>query len=146
MKIIIALIENLSSRLDDALPYLLNLCIQEMLSLKPKVAKNYQSMTLQAVCMCLWYNSALTFNILEQNGWTFPVFHRLLILIPSLTHDFEVRRFIFGLTSVVNTDPQNLPELVRDRLPDMVQWIAKLCGIREEQRVKSLKEKEKENG
>ena len=46
MKIIIALIENLSQRLDDALPYLLNMCIQELLSLKPKVAKNFQSMAL----------------------------------------------------------------------------------------------------
>jgi hypothetical protein len=41
MKITIALIENLSQRLDDALPYLLNMCIQELLSLKPKVAKNF---------------------------------------------------------------------------------------------------------
>jgi len=41
MKIIISLIENLSQRLDDTLPYLLNLCVQELLALKPKVAKNF---------------------------------------------------------------------------------------------------------
>jgi len=105
MKIIIALIENLSQRLDDTLPYLLNMCIQEILVLKPKMFKNFQSMALQVVCMALWYNSSLTFSVLEQNGWTFPVFHRLLILIPSLHHDFELRRVIFGLTAIVNTDP-----------------------------------------
>ena len=146
MKIIIALIENLSQRLDDALPYLLNLCIQELLSLKPKVAKNFQSMALQVVCMSLWYNSGLTFSILESNGWTFPVFHRLLILIPSLIHEFELRRFIFGLTAIVNTDPSTLPDLVRDRLPDIVQWLAKLCGLMEESRMKQVRDKERENG
>lgn len=146
MKIIIALIENLSQRLDDALPYLLNMAIQEMLNLKPKVAKNFQGMCLQVICMSLWYNSGLTFNLLEQQGWTFPVFHRLLILIPSLRHEFELRRVLFGLTALVNTDPTVLPELVRERLPDIVQWMAKLSDLMLEERVKLVREKERENG
>ena len=96
--------------------------------------------------MSLWYNSGLTFSILESNGWTFPVFHRLLILIPSLIHEFELRRFIFGLTAIVNMDPTALPNLVRDRLPDIVQWLAKLCGLMEDERMRQVKEKERENG
>lgn len=103
-------------------------------------------MALQVVCMALWYNSNLTFGVLEQNGWTFPVFHRLLILIPSLHHEFELRRVIFGLTAIVNTDPSTLPDLVRDRLPDIVQWLAKLCGQMQEERMRMVREKEKENG
>ena len=53
---------------------------------------------------------------------------------------------IFGLTAIVNTDPQALPELVRDRLPDIVQWLAKLCGQMEDERMRQVREKERENG
>jgi len=103
-------------------------------------------MGLQVVCMALWYNSNLTFSVMEQNGWTFPVFHRLLILVPTLHHEFELRRVIFGLTAIVNTDPSTLPELVRDRLPDIVCWLAKLCDLMEGERLRNVKEKERENG
>ena len=64
------------------------------------------------------------------------MFHRLLIHLPSLSHDFELRRVIFGLTALVNTDPAHLPDLVRDRLPDIVQQLAKLCGKMQEERLR----------
>ena len=77
-------------------------------------------MVLQVICMSFWYNSALTFSILEQNQCTITVFMRLLAVVPTLSLDFELRRVIFGLTSIVNTDPQTLPEVVSQRLPDIV--------------------------
>ena len=65
MKIIISIIENLQVRIDHILPHLLNVCLSELNIQKPKAFKNFQSMILQVVCMCLWYNSPLTFQILE---------------------------------------------------------------------------------
>ena len=58
MKIIIAMLENLQGRIDEALPYILKLCINE---LAVKTTKNYTSMVLQTITMSFWYNSVLTF-------------------------------------------------------------------------------------
>jgi hypothetical protein len=97
------------------------------------------------VSLCFWmyrtfvWQWFLVYSVLCNVG-------AILILIPSLIHEFELRRFIFGLTAIVNTDPSTLPDLVRDRLPDIVQWLAKLCGLMEESRMKQVREKERENG
>jgi hypothetical protein len=120
MKIMIAMLENLHGRLDEALPYMLQLAIQELTALRPNVAKNFQSMILQFVCMSFWYNTSLTFQILEHNQWTFPVFSRLLKVMPRLSLSFELRRVIFGLAAIVGVDPSILPQMVSERLPYIV--------------------------
>ena len=128
MKLIIALIENLHGQLDGALKGLLELCLSELSFLGPKVSKHYQAMVMQVFCMSFWYNSGLTFNLLfeidKTGGAIFTVFQRLLNCIPGMSLDFELRRAIFGLTAIVNTDPSTMPGPVSDRLPDIVQWIA----------------------
>lgn len=65
-KIIIALLENLQGRIDDALPFIIQTCTQELLNNgKGKLPKNVKSMLLQTLCMSFWYNSQLTFHIME---------------------------------------------------------------------------------
>ena len=59
--------------------------------------------------MAFWYNTPLTFRLLfdidPSGGATFSVLSRLLQVIPGLELDFELRRAIFGLTSLLNADP-----------------------------------------
>jgi len=42
MKVLIAMLENLKGRIDEALPYILKICMQEILG--KKIPKNYRSM------------------------------------------------------------------------------------------------------
>ena len=81
-------------------------------------------MLLQTLCMSLWYNSALTFQVLKQGDHVVPFFQGLLELLPGLKHEFELRRVIFGLTAVISTNPQFLPPVVLDRLPDITKSLA----------------------
>lgn len=46
--------------------------------------------------------------------------------IPTLKQDFELRRVIFGLTSIIATDASLLPPIVAQRLPDLVKQLAQL--------------------
>jgi hypothetical protein len=66
-------------------------------------------MIVQCISMCFWYNAALTFQILEQiapaSEGTKVVFIQLMNTLPTLKHDFEFRRLIFGLTAIVSTPP-----------------------------------------
>jgi len=74
----------------------------------------------------MWYNSALTFSILEQNQYTVAMFQALLQTIPELKHDFELRRVIFGLTAIICTEPAHLPAIVSQRLQDIMKSLAML--------------------
>ena len=62
--------------------------------------------------------------------------------LPNFKYDFEFRRVIFGLTSVVNTPPQNLPGIVAERLPDLVKSIAMISLKMREKRLEILKDNE----
>jgi hypothetical protein len=78
--------------------------------------------------MCFWYNAPLTFQILDlQLGQTIPVFQKILQTIPTLEHDFELRRVIFGLGSIMSTPVGSLPAIVGQRLPDITKNLAGLC-------------------
>lgn len=86
MKIIIAMLENLQNRIDEAMPYILRICVNELNSrgTGEKIPKNYLSMICQTLAMTFWCNCQLTFQLLEQNQWTIQVFQGLLQIIPQL--------------------------------------------------------------
>ncbi len=105
MKVLIAMLENLGNgRINEALPMIIKVCWGQLNLDMEKVAKNYTSMVMQTLCMCFWYNSPLTFQVIDlQLGQTVAVFQRLLQSLPSLKHDFELRRVIFGLGAIIAT-------------------------------------------
>jgi len=65
MKILIAMIENLKGKIDEAIPLIIEICMDELM--QPKVPKNFKSMIIQTLSMCFWYNNIATFQILEAN-------------------------------------------------------------------------------
>jgi hypothetical protein len=66
MKVLIAMLENLGNgMINEALPYILTICTSQ-LNLPGKVPKNFTSMVVQTLAMAFWYNSILTFQILDQ--------------------------------------------------------------------------------
>lgn len=112
MKLLISILENEYGKVDSYLSHFVDICTKELQNLNQKYYKHYQSTILQAICMCFWYNASLTFTILEQKGQTNLVFMRLLTVIDKMSHNFEVRRVIFGLTSIVGGDHNSLPQVV----------------------------------
>lgn len=63
MKILIAMIENLRGKIDEAIPYIIKICIEQLS--EAKLPKSYKSMVIQCLTMCFWYNNIATFHILE---------------------------------------------------------------------------------
>jgi hypothetical protein len=79
MKVVIAMLENLGNgMINEALPYILTICTSQ-LNLPGKTPKNFISMVVQTLSMAFWYNSVLTFHILDQQlNQTIPVFQAIL--------------------------------------------------------------------
>ena len=107
MKVLIAMLENLTSKIDDVMDSIITLCLSELQFLddKKKVPKSYQSMIIQTISMSFHYNPLLTFQLLEGKQMTVYVFQKWLALMSEFKHDFELRRIIFGFSSILKLNP-----------------------------------------
>jgi hypothetical protein len=142
MNLLIAILENMQGRVDHALPGIIGVVTNELnwVNSKEKGYKNYRLMVLQALAMCFTYNSILTFQTLESSGITLPVFAAWLKGMNQFKSDFELRRNIFGLSSIIAC-PQ-VPAAVAERLPDLLKQVALLAIKMESERLETLKDNE----
>ena len=70
--------------------------------------------------MMFVYNSQATFSLLESTGCTLMVFQAWFSNMNEFKKDFEIRRNIFGLSAIIKTPDTCLPQLVLERLPDIM--------------------------
>lgn len=56
--------------------------------------------------------------------------------------DFEIRRVIFGLTSIIRTNLQQLPQLIAQRLPDIFAQLVILANKMKKERELIVKDNE----
>lgn len=142
MNLLIAILENMQGRVDQNLGGIIGVVTSELnwVNSKEKGYKNYRLMVLQALAMCFTYNSELTFQSLEASGITLPVFGAWLKGMNQFKSDFELRRNIFGLSSII-TCPQ-VPAAVAQKLPDLLKQLALLAIKMESERLDTLKDNE----
>lgn len=142
MNLLIAILENMQGRVDHALPGIIEVIVNELdwVNSKEKGYKNYRLMVLQALSMCFTYNSALTFDVLESRGMTLPVCGAWLKVMNQFKTDYELRRNIFGLSSII-TCPK-IPAAVTAQLPGLVNQVALLAIKMESERLDTLKDNE----
>ena len=107
MNLIIAILENMQGMVDDKMPQIIGFLTNELSFLNQKGSdvnhKNFKVMILQAISMCFSYNSTLTFQILESTNNTLNVFQAWFVSMNNFSKDFEIRRVIFGLSSIIKT-------------------------------------------
>lgn len=60
----------------------------------------------------------------------------------SFKDDFEYRRNIFGLSSIIKNDESSMPQLVSQKLPEVMRQLALLCQKMHTERLKTFKENE----
>jgi Importin, protein involved in nuclear import len=102
----ITLIENYVNEIDDIVRFILDKSIFHLPKAKSIMMKK---MFIQIISMCLWYNTALTLSHLENKQATEYVFKSWIELFPSFKHDFELRRLLFGLASILRLNVNDLP-------------------------------------
>jgi len=142
MNLLIAILENMQGRVDQDLGAIVGIVTSELnwVNSKEKGYRNYRLMVLQALAMCFTYNSALTFQALEASGITLPVFAAWLKAMNFFKTDFELRRNIFGLSSIITC--AQVPAAVAQKLPDLLNQLALLAIKMESERLDTLKDNE----
>ena len=80
---------------------------------------DYTIMLLQGILMCLWYDYGVTLQKLEETQYTATFFEAIFQKVPNLKQDFEVKRFILGLSAlVVNAD---MPQVVKENYGNIIK-------------------------
>mmetsp|Transcript_42364 Transcript_42364/g.55849 ORF Transcript_42364/g.55849 Transcript_42364/m.55849 type:complete len:774 (-) Transcript_42364:479-2800(-) len=146
LRSLIAIFENLPGQIDQAMPMLVGMLLAEI-----KIAfdegsscpKNYQSMLMQTIAMALFNNNVLTLSIVEQEGQTVPLFSTWLTYMPKFKLEFEIRRIVFGLLAILRVPAGQLPPVVQQQLPQIVQHLGRLGDVVYKERVKNLEDNEK---
>ena len=74
MKVLVDMLEYIGNgMINEALPFILTICTSQ-LNIPSSTPKNFISMVVQTLAMAFWYNSELTFQILDQQlNQTIPV-------------------------------------------------------------------------
>ena len=108
VKLLITLLEAFKGLIPNFLPDIIKLLIEELNLAK---TDNLRSVAMQGLCMALWHDAMFTLTHFEANGWTQPVFKSLFNMIDNFSFDFEFRRFLFGVTSILAIPNENLPQV-----------------------------------
>lgn len=103
--LLISLLENVTG-IESSLHNILEFLIKELQDAK---TPEYKCMLSQGICMALWYSTPHTLMSLEQMQCTGNFIELVFSQIESLKLDFEIKRFILGLSSLVQRDQSELP-------------------------------------
>ena len=118
LRVVIALFENLVGQIDFALPNLVGMLLAEnKVAFESESPPNFRSMILQTLAMAIYNSNATTLAIFEQNQQTFTVFSNMLGYMGNFKQEFEIRRMIWGLLSILRVPSASVPALVQQQLP-----------------------------
>jgi hypothetical protein len=84
-------------------------------------------MILQSLCACLFNNCTVALSIIEHEGQTIAFFSNLMQFLPKFKREFEIRRVLFGLTTIIRTPFECLPPMVGAKTSDMFKEIGMLA-------------------
>ena len=129
-----SLLENISG-VSEVIPGILSLLLNELSSAK---TPEYKLMLLQGVLMCFWYDLGQSVGLLESQGQMPTFFQAVFEKVGGLEEDFEVKRFMLGLTSFLTPVNGEMPESVKDNYGNIMKALAFLSSKSIELRQKAL--------
>lgn len=139
--LLIAMLENVSG-IESSLHNILEYLVKELSQAK---TPEYKCMISQGICMSLHYSTNHTLMSLEQMGCTSNFVDLIFSQVESLKNDFEIKRFIIGLSTLMKMDQSELPLSIQNHLPGLIKAAVFLCQKSIVIREKALqKEKDEE--
>jgi len=84
----------------------------------------YTVMLLQGYMMCFWYDATTTLQVLEQSGRSGWLFEQIFKQVSELKNDFEVKRFMLGLSSLI--EPIEMPQVISDNYQTIMKVLVYL--------------------
>ena len=142
VSLLMHLLENVKG-IDNQLSNIVHFFMQELsVSRTPE----YKAMLSQGLAMCFWYAPQAAVQVLEGMNATGNVLSMMFSQLQQLQHDFEIKRFIVGLTSLITADPQQIPQSVQGNYSTIIKALVYLCqkSIQVAEKMMQKRKKEEE--
>ena len=124
VELIISLLENLHTKIDDSISSIMELLITEIQRSEDKLIKFTLT---QALSSWFVYNPTLSFKIAEENGWTQGIFELWITELPNAKFEIEIKRLILGLVSIISCPSSQIPEMLIQEMSRIYKDLAILC-------------------
>lgn len=125
---ITAMFENMPCKLNDEVQLLLTFLLDALnhRSTLSHPSKTFQSMLLQAFSMSFTYNPMLVLQHLYQTNQMAKVFEALFSFKDNFKKNFEIRKIILGFIAIIEIPEEDLPPLLKQLLPNIMDYLIKL--------------------
>lgn len=140
IRLVIAMLENITE-IGSVIPSIVDMYVNEVN--QGVEIKEYNIMLLQGFMMCMWYDCNTTLIALEQAGKTEWLLQQVFEQVTKLTEDFEVKRFMLGLSAVLI--PAEMPVSVANNYATIIKVLVYLSGRSVEIYEQSMQVKQKED-
>ena len=104
----------------------------------------YQSYLVQAMSMAFTYNTELVFQWLESQNILSEVLNLWFSLMDEFSTKFQLKRIIFGLSAIIRIADHEIPEVIQEALPKIMDQLTLLVEKQYNQRLNFISTGENE--
>jgi hypothetical protein len=124
------MLENLQD-IEDSVKNIAEYLVNELMTGQ---APYYKFILVQGICMCLWYSTPHTLKALKTYQYTDRFFDKVFSLAKNtVKYDVEIKRFVIGLSSVLQCDPRELsPQVQKGIMKVIVSLCKRSINVRNE--------------
>lgn len=154
-ELIESVLHNCRGRVDRILPDVLSIAVRRLAS--EIDSKEFKVLLIEVIANALYYNPALTLQILEAQGATQAVFGQWLEAIPMFRRPYDIKLVVLGLSAIFELPLASLPPVIQQgakvileasvkllKLADKLKKEAELRKLDREQELAQYKKEEEE--
>ncbi|KAK9456600.1 armadillo-type protein [Dipodascopsis uninucleata] len=126
-RLIQTMLLNLKGYMDEYIPYLISLSLGRLSENSDSLKnKSYYVSLLEIIINCLYYNTALTLRILEEQGQTGQFFNLWFSKIDGLTRVHDKKLSIMAIINIITLPDEHIPASIKPGFLQLVQGLVQL--------------------
>lgn len=138
ISLIIAVMEHLGEKDPLIIGQIDNINMMYIQEMARATTPNYKNMLIQGMMSNIWYDQQTTLNSLKASDNLDQVFNFIFSNMPKMNKDFEIKRLVIGLASLILQNDMPPPPEIMPKSKDIMSAIVTMSQ-------KSLELKEKKN-
>lgn len=121
-----AVMLNIRGGVDNYLKGFIEIPMQCLTNPPTKLVKSYQLHLMEMVINCVYYNPAVTLQVLEQHGWTNKFFHLWFSNIDNFSRVHDKKLSIVAIAALLQLRPEQIPPTIQPGWHRLLQGSVRL--------------------
>jgi len=121
-----AVMLNIRGGVDNYLKGFIEIPMQCLINPPTKLVKSYQLHLMEMVINCVYYNPAVTLQVLEQHGWTNKFFSLWFSNIDNFSRVHDKKLSIVAISALLQLRPEQIPPTIQPGWHRLLQGAVRL--------------------